>query len=442
MSNKIMYLLYTQFLLILILYLLSQRINSYLPTFVFWIAVVAITCIICIQIAFFDLRSNKYAILLQILVFSWSIRTIFIPNTGFFGHDPYKEMEVIKEILNNGWALDSDIFSSYKYQYSYPILYELIIMSSKILGMSVYSVARWFPSFYSTSSLLFTYLFSNHLFHSDKSSLLSVFGASMLYQYMMFHTLPIRESIAFVFFIATLYVYFKEKKSNVLFTILALLFIVMITLSHHLTSFLTLLFVFLHILVNKICKTLETKVPEKLHFMPDSKGFNILAYIFVLVIGYWTYLRYSPVSIIAYAFKESAYLDPGHGMIVPSTLKFTILVNGEYIFAFVFAFFSIYSVISCKNRMSINLTLILWAALMGMMSILSLKGMVLRSESVAFASRFQSFGYISLFVLSGSIIDLKNQKGRMFSKINATVILLYFLFILFNIYRIPVELYT
>ncbi|AKB33067.1 hypothetical protein MSSIH_2377 [Methanosarcina siciliae HI350] len=442
MSNKIMYLLYVQLTVILIIFLLSQRFNIHLPICVFWVSVVAITCIICIQITSFNRNSNKYMILFQIIVFSWIIRTIFIPNTGFFGHDPYKEMEVVSVILNNGWDLDSDIFSNYKYQYSYPILYELIIMGSQVLGTSLFSVARWFPLLYNTSSLLFIYLFSNHLFNSDKSSLLSVFGASMLYQSVMFHTLPIRESIAFVFFVAFLYVYFREKKPNVLFTILALLLIVMITLSHHLTSFLIFLFVFLHILVNSVCKILETIAPRKLYFIPDSRGFNILAYILVLVIGYWIYLRYSPLNIIAYAFEESAYLDPGHGMIVPNNLKFIVLVNGEYFFAFAFAFFSIYSITLCNNRMRINLTLIFWAALMGIMSILSLKGMVLRTESVAFASRFQSFGYISLFVLSGSIIDLKNQKGRMFNEINATVILLYFLFILFSIYRIPVELYT
>lgn len=437
-----MYLLYSQSIVILIICLLSQRLNIHLPVSIFWITVVAITCIICIQIAFFNLNSNKYAILLQILIFSWIIRTIFIPNTGFFGRDPYQEMEVVNAIFNQGWDLDSDVFSSYRYQYSYPILYELIIIGSQILGISVYSIARWFPLLYSTSSLLFIYLLSNNLFNSNKSSLLSLFGASMLYQYVMFHTLPIRESIAFVFFTATLYVYFKQKKTNVTFTILALLFLIVITLSHHLTSFLTLLFISLHILVNKTCKILETKVPEKLHFIPDNKGFNILAYTLVLVIGYWAYLRYSPFSILAYAFKESAYLDPGHGMIVPSALRFTILVYGEYIFAFAFASFSIFALILCKNRMSFNLTLILWAALMGMMSILSLKGMVLKSESVAFASRFQSFGYISLFILSGSIIDLKNQKGKIFNKLNATVIILYLLFILFSIYRIPVELYT
>ncbi|AKB36385.1 hypothetical protein MSSAC_1795 [Methanosarcina siciliae C2J] len=232
MSNKIMYLLYVQLTVILIIFLLSQRFNIHSPICVFWILVVAITCIICIQITSFNRNSNKYMILFQIIVFSWIMRTIFIPNTGFFGHDPYKEMEVVNVILNNGWDLDSDIFSSYRYQYSYPILYELIIMGSQVLGTSVFSVARWFPLLYNTSSLLFIYLFSNHLFNSDKSSLLSVFGASMLYQSMMFHTLPIRESIAFIFFVAFLYVYFKEKKPSVLFTILALLFIEPIPKAH------------------------------------------------------------------------------------------------------------------------------------------------------------------------------------------------------------------
>lgn len=434
--------MYLQSTIVLLIYLLSYRFNTYLPVFIFWIAVIAITCLICVQISLFNSNSNKYTILLQILIFSWIIRSLFIPNTGFFGHDPYKEMEVVYLILQNGWSFNSNAFVSYRYQYSYPILYVLIIVGSHILGLGVESIARWFPLIYSASSLLFIYLLSSYLFKSEKSALISTFGASMLYQFVMFHTLPIRESIAFVFFIAALFTYFKEQKSHMVFKILTLFFVAMIGLSHHMTSFLIIAFLMLHLIVDNICKILESKHINKLHIISDRKGFNISIYTFTLILGYWSYLRYSPLNIIAYAFEESAYTNPGHGMIVAQTLRFLVLVNGEYIFAFIFAALSIYSMILFKNIKSIYITFIIWVAIMGLMSILSLKGMVLKSESVAFASRFQSFGYISLFILSGSIIGINKQKGKILSAIKFVVISTYIVFILFSIYRIPINLYT
>lgn len=443
MPLRIIYLLYIQYILILLTYLLTQRFSYYLPEFVFWISVVIITCIIGMQIKLFDITQNKYQILIQIILFSLIIRTIFIPNTGFFGHDPYKEMEVVNAIVDSKWSLDSSVFSSYKYQYCYPILYELIILSSSLLGVSIYSISRWLPLLYSVSSLLFIYLLSNQLFNSVKSSLITVFGASMLYQCVMFHTLPIRESIAFLFFVATLYTYFKGSKlSNSILITLSILFAFSIALSHHLTSFLIVTFLFLHLVINSILKILLSVKPNISHFSPDHTTSGFFLYILVLILGYWIYLKYSPLDIIEYALQESAYKNPGHGMVLPNATRFDILVYGEYIFAFIFALLSIYSIIISNKKESICLTFLFWAAFMGILSLLALKGMVLKSESVAFASRFQSFGYISLFILSGSAIGLNRQENSIVEGIKTYIIFIYILFILFNIYRIPSNLYS
>lgn len=402
-----------------------------------------ICIIIGMQILFLDYGHNKYAILLQIILFSWVIRTIFIPNIGFFGQDSYREMEVVKVLIENGWSLESNVPANYQYQYSYPILYVLIIITSQITGVNIDSIARWLPLIYSTFSLLFIYLLTTHIYeHSPKSSLLTVFGASMLYQYIMFHTLPIRESISFVFFTATIYTFIKGKKSNVKLTVIALFFSLMITLSHHLTSFLIIFFWLLYVCINKLLKLLEELKFKKLYFHSDNIGYYFLSYTIVLIFGYWLSLRYSPMNIIVYAFEESAYKLPGHGMIVPNNLRYIILVNGEYIFALIFTVISIYSIMLNKKRTSFDLALFLWAVFMGMMAVLTLKGMVLRSESVAFASRFQTFGYMALFILSGYIISLKNQNDTKLGAKEIAIVSLYIIFVLFNIYRISADLYT
>ena len=168
-----------------------------------------------------------------------------------------------------------------------------------------------------------------------------------------------------------------------------------------------------------------------------------------MLFGYWVYLKYSPLEAFGLIIKESAITDPGAGISIPSSLRFTLLYYSEIMFSIIFGIISIIALIIMKTkRKASDVSLFLFSGFMGILMVITLFGALLKSESMGLGSRLQTFVYIGLFLLSGyffaetSNYKLQFNKRNIKNRLIKILPILLIIFLMLNIYRIPPYLYS
>jgi hypothetical protein len=139
-------------------YLLSIRLQVYLPVALFWIAVALVLGIIVYQIFAVELSSSYVKmLLLEITITAVVFHLIYqIPNYGLYGADAYGDIASAKGILVSGKVMGAP---QYINLYSkFPIIHIFGAISSIITGVNLFSIAKWFPSFLAVAFIPLLYL--------------------------------------------------------------------------------------------------------------------------------------------------------------------------------------------------------------------------------------------------------------------------------------------
>lgn len=449
---KILSLSYIFVAMLLAIFLFSARSGIYYNQFFFWVFVI---CMLSINLFFICLSNNSskihYILFLQMVLFLIIIRIPYRTTFGLYGVDSPTEYYVTMHILKNGWtASDSLLPFSYYNQSNYPFLYFTNIIFSEISGRTILFVENWFPVLLTLVTPFFVYLSSYELFHSKKSALISFYGFSTLYGYMIFHSLTVRESIGFIFFSQIIYLILKldnNSRSNKFnYTILVLLSIFALILSHHLTSFMLLMFIVVCASIGYFFKYKNISITSynfKRNYLVNSQ---LPVLIFTLYIAYWIYAyarvpSKSPLTMLVNSLIQILKLEAGgHSVEIvsgfPDTMRYSILLNGTILFGLIFVFLSALSLFFRRDKFSVyELAFFATASIpgiFGFLSVLKIFGLAINAE------RFMTFTYFYLLILSGySALKLISYKS-----FRNVLLVIFLLFSLFNVYAINPYLYT
>jgi hypothetical protein len=430
-----------------IIYLLSIRQQVYLPVSIFWVAVVVLIGTLIYQIL--GIKSSSpftKLILIEIAVTSFIFCLIFqIPNYGLYGQDPYGDLSFAKDILFNGHIA---VTSQYYIDYSnFPILHIFSAIISMITAVDLFSVAKWFPSFLSAGLVFILYLLISRILKDKKIALLSVLVYVCLENHILWGSLFVRETYALVLAVMCIYLYFTSMHSSHprTYCALSILCLIITVFTHHLTSFLLMLFFLIHLLVTKV---INFSFLRKVNFGDYVKGEKVtltfLLIAVVAILSYWTFIVTYPLeTLISFGrdlFETGKYgvgSYAGANSLSASsitTIRGNITFYGFYFFNLIFCIILLFNIMPRRKYRrveTISFTLfLLFCLFMGFVSLYLL-------PAYAFPDRYLTYGW--LFGIPPLISAILITKYKYLRKIG---VLLVIAFILFNIYIIPPSLWS
>lgn len=430
---------------LLVFYLLSIRWLIYLSVTLFWVAVALMLGTITYQSLKIKL-SPSYAkvVLLEIAVTCFVFHLICqIPYYGLRGSDAYGDMASARGILSSGFVMG---VPQYITEYSYfPMIHVFGAMLSLITGIDLFSVVKWFPSFLDVALIPLLYLLVRSIFKEEKIALLSALLFACLQNHILLSSLFIRQTYALVLAVCCIYLYFSAKHSPHLATNYALSIMCLIgtVFAHHLTSFMLLIFLLIHVLVTK-----ASKVPflRRVYFGKTITGekvtitFSLIA--FVAPLAYWTYVVMSPLYTLV-TFVRSVFTPSQWGVHTYAeiagisgasiqTIRGYITFYGFYFFLFIFGLILLYGLLprrarEAKKHRVETYSFTLFLFLCGLVGFLSLYIVA----PAAYPDRFLMFGW--LFGFAPLVIAILKGKHKWLKRVGVFLLIA---FMLFNIYMI------
>ncbi len=392
-----------------------------------------------------DARTARWG-LFGILLLLTSMRiSILLAVPRLYGFDPFAEIRIATVILSEGWDLTGSRYEFYGVTYISPILYLFAGNGILIANLPSEWIAKWIPSIYSVGSVLFLYLLAHLLTNSRRAALLTALLFANFHMYVLFHGLFIRESLAFVFFLGAIYAYIRgHRQRDVRMVFVSLTFALVTVLTHHMTAFLLGLFFAVagihQIIQNRLIQraTSGRSIPRNPHLPLGVLSFGIL--VLVSTLGYWSFLRFTPIEILAEVFRDASRFQPAF-FHAPDTLRIYILLYGEVAFAALFGTLALAAVFLGPYRKARwPLSFLVWGGLMGILSIALLQRLITwQSLATTFmASRFETFGYPFLFILGFGYLIFVGRKRPHIRKASFAVVLA---FLVFGAYHIPPSLF-
>ena len=302
--------------ILLLCYLLSIRYHILLPVGLFWIAIVMMLSTIVYQCVRIKLSSG-YAkvVLLEIMTTCVMFHLIYqIPYYALRGWDAYIDMASTQGILNTGFILgDPEYVNETSY---WPMIHILGAQLSLITNIDIAAIAKWLPSFLSIALIPLRYLLMRSVFKNQRVALLSVLLFVVLQHHILFGSLFVRETIALILAVCCLYLYFSAEQSAQPRTYRALSFmcLMLVAVAHHLTSFMLLIFLFIHFVVTRVSKG-AFKVPSlrRMYARNNLAGENIIGTFFLIsfvaFFGYCAYVAIQPLATLTTFGEDLAAVE-------------------------------------------------------------------------------------------------------------------------------------
>lgn len=145
-------------------------------------------------------------------------------------------------------------------------------------------------------------------YRSIKTSLLSAFGFAFTYYFIMFHSQFLYKSFAFPLFLTTIYAVERSKeKGGIIWRVIAILTTLLLVFTHHLTSFMLIIFIALNTLISWILN-----LSIKNRKSNEQQNMSFIVFSMVIILSYWIYLKYTPIQIgiilLEDAFRDSSQI--------------------------------------------------------------------------------------------------------------------------------------
>lgn len=382
----------------------------------FWATLIILTMALFYHIVKFDGTIVSEVILLfEVVIIAAGFLLMYaMPHVGLFSHDPHWDYSVVKAISEYSWPLPSTapIVGRTRNLSEWPLLHILTIIISEIINMNSKDVAKYLPVFITSLTTIFFYLIIKTLYKDVVAALLGTLAFCSLYWHGFFHSLFIRETIAFMFFMLVIYIMSKRKEfSTKLIFIIAT---IAIAFSHHLTSFILILFLFVLVIAKYlISKLINLNILTK--YKNDFENNQLIqfsntsiVFIVTCIISYWMYIGDFTFKVLGILCKDFLYhtygsYNLGHYFTANARMMFGSYGNMLFII-FVFIFL-LYSIIKSEENKSIaDIIFFLWGGLIVAISYISTYLM----PRIEF-SRFILFGYPFLLISSvAAIVKYKN----------------------------------
>jgi hypothetical protein len=444
-------------IVVFMIYLLGVKMGLNPSLILFWSPIIIMVVVVLQQIINFGQKDKSVKVILsEIFFMTLALHLVFIVpiSTGLIGRDVHYDYYATKTIMDSGWPIPENIsILTRTRRYSeWPMLHMFAGMVSTIMGADLFIVAKWLPSVYSSFAIIFVYLLAKTIYDNERSALLAAFGVSAILWYIYFHSKFLREGFAFVLFFAVLYTCVKAfKKRNIIFQFLGILLALALIFSHHLTSFMLLLFlcvwvVFYRFSLWRLLKiwpfnVFRTRPAIKLSTIKLSLTF--LAFIFISTISHWIFVGEWVINVLTLLVNEIGvynYLDfeyivyklnPQNLFIYRRTLgsdspRVTIASYGNLLLAVTFGILILSEIVRSKDHKNVpqNFYFLTWAGLIFITATVI--------PRIDFA-RFITFGYPFLLIVAAHVI-LKKRNRR-------TLCILFAIFVLLQVFSIPPYIY-
>jgi len=439
--SRVYFFLFIVFLSILLSYLVGIGIGVYPNVFLFWISIVSMSITVLCQI--FDLKASTKLTILEILLLTLALHLIFTTTYGLYEYDVHYDYYAAKEIMQNGWPPNptADLLPKTKKVLQWPVLHILSSIVSEITGVDLFLVAKWIPSIISSVTTLFVYLFFKRFFGSrsrldDQSALLASFGFSSMITYIS-HESKFRPScLATVLFFVLAYSVESGKKRE--FCVLTLLLIPTLILTHHLTAFMWLFFLFIISFAHRALPFLPFKlrnligVTRNISRAFKSSHFLILVFSIVSTLTYWGYFAEEVLFDLTRITRGLFSPQLGQYAFVVSPPRVIISLYLNVIIAVAFFAAIVHHLLKyrCRSRLK-ELPLLTWV---GMLFGFYLTFVFVKNFAHYMdVTRFQIFGWPFLLMLAAHATS-KTTRKRLLS-------LLFIGFVLIQVYSIPPYIY-
>jgi hypothetical protein len=371
--------------------------------------------------------------------------------------DSYIDMNAAKSILSSGFVGgDPNYLTGVA---DFPMIHIIGAQLCLVADIALISVAKWLPSFLDVALILFLYLFICKIFKNEKlaifvhGSLGSVSGQNDVSKYrialisallfatvqnhILFSSLFIRETIALVLAVGSVYLYFSAEDSlhPVIYRTLSVVCLLGTVL---LSIFLVINFL--------VVKASGWPFLRKTYFRDNYSG-KRMASSFLLIVGvailsYWMYLVYSPLHDLVTFLKEvfspslmggPSYAESQGTANLPGTIRGSILFYGFYGLLLVFGLFLLSGLLPRLKLSRVeSLSFALFLFFCGIIGLASLY--FLSTDVGAYPDRFTTYGWLFAFAPLVAIILKKKPRWLM-----GFGVLLLFIFMLHNIYQIDPE---
>ncbi len=239
----------------------------------------------------------------------------------FYGHDPYREMIVFIEIERSN-HLPIEVPPMLDYIVQFPVLHILSAIFAYETGLNNIYVGKYLPLAFFTVSILFTYLILKEVVKitSEKTQtillatpLIITLTTSIIRSNIVYHSIYIREAIAYAIALLSIYISVKIIVSNnfgrkeLLLIIISWIVVVM---SHHLTALLAFLFM-INLYIWLGGSLLRNNIVR-----------NTLFFIGVLILVKWIYLYMTttPLLLIATLLERAPVAI--RGVTLPATTRY------------------------------------------------------------------------------------------------------------------------
>lgn len=234
-----------------------------IPPFYFWILICIISLIIIWQIHQIHRKSQELIVLCEIIIFGIILHLIFIFPVPYsaFGADIHFDLTAMKSISLLGWPISSLLSVTHRTLLcsDWPLIHIYGIITSYLFRLDFFSFEQSFtflrniPLMITFSFPLIFYIIVKKIYNNPITNLLSTFGATSISYAVEFHSLFVRETIAysllFLYVFCMIYYYFNPQKKP--FNIFFLLIILLLSLSFaHFLTFFFLIIIALIISVN------------------------------------------------------------------------------------------------------------------------------------------------------------------------------------------------
>ncbi|WP_192895443.1 hypothetical protein [Pelotomaculum sp. FP] len=419
------------------LLLLKKGINVNIEYF--WAIVIVLIIALFYQIIKFDgTHVAEVIVLFEVVIMSMGLLLMYaMPHDGLFSHDPHWDYSVVKAISEYGWPLPSaaSVVERTRNLAEWPLLHILTIIVSEIALMDSIVVAKYLPVVITSLTTIFFYLIIKNSYKDTVAALLGTLAFCSLFWHTFFHSLFIRETIAFMFFIMIIYI--LSKRQDLSTKIIFIVAIVAVAFSHHLTCFILILFS-LFLIIGKYFLTKLINTNFLIEYKKDFHDNKLIqssntSFLFITtsILAYWIYIGGFTFKVLEILQKDLLYSSYGSYSLnhyFTASARMMLGSYGNILFVLLISISVLYSIIKGKGNKSItDIIFLVWGGLIVTISYMSTYLM----PRIEF-SRFILFGYPFL-IISATAAIVKFKKPIKY---------IYILFVAFQLFLIPPYLYN
>lgn len=323
---------------LLLMYLLGMRLYFPLSAAIFWVLVITAISVLVFQIVKFSQPVYEPLFVIEVLMLSTALHlTHIVPFYGMLATDPLRFLAILKTTAEAGSVLSDQ--PAIQALTAWPLLMTWGVELQHITGITLRNIVQWLPPLiFSGAFVLLLYIFIRRVFGSKQVALLTVLLMVTMSKFTFNGATFKSEIFALLIMMAALYFLTRIQESGrTKFLVLSILCVLGVILSHHLTAFLLLLFLFVCLATNRILSLLNGKWPPspRKPTLAVTGIFTLLT--FVGILSYWIYVGEGPLAALIgisktlFAGAPDTLLSGAPGTLLPDAPETVTIAEAGYV---------------------------------------------------------------------------------------------------------------